>query len=81
MRDAAGMAVLPHVRHNSGEPPLALESLPYVARIIHIVKKQSEHLAGFGTAEALTRHMSGFSLYVPLIYFESVPYVNITDPT
>ena len=81
MGDAAGMAVLPHIGHNSGEPPLPSGSLSRVARIVHIVKKQYAHLAEFGTAEALTRHMSGFSLYVLLIYFELVPYVNVVKST
>ena len=75
MRDAAGMAVLPHVRHDSGEPPLPSASLSRAARIIGIVKKQSEHLAEFGTAEALTRRTSGFSVYVRLIVI-----AHDTDP-
>ena len=86
MGDAAGMAVLPHIGHNSGEPPLPSGSLSRVARIIDIVKKQSAHLAEFGIAEALTRHTSGFSLCVLVIiiaydhYLKSITRTQRLNP-
>ena len=59
VRDAVRMTALPHVRHNSGEPPLPLASPSRIVRSTHTLILAFDECVTFGYVECLGLHVSG----------------------